>query len=542
MPFPSWLEQAVFYQIYPPSFYDANGDGIGDLPGIIAKLDYLQDLGVNALWLNPCFVSPFQDGGYDISDYYQVAPRYGTNEDLRRLFIEADRRGIRVLLDLVPGHTSVEHPWFKESAKHERNRYSDWYIWTDSVWTPPVPGLSMVRGYGERDGCYIANFFFCQPALNYGFATPDPAQPWQQPVDAPGPRAVREEMKRIMKFWLDQGAGGFRVDMAGSLVKGDPGGRETGRFWQEIRAWLDEEYPEACLVSEWGCPSRALTAGFHMDFMLPFGMAGYNSLFRKESGSGLGCDPYGWSFFHRLGYGNIREFLDPYLEEYERTKGIGFIAIPSGNHDISPRLGKNRDEDDLAVVFLFLLTMPGPPFIYYGDEIGLRGVEGLPSKEGGYGRTEARTPMQWDDGPNAGFSAAPAERLYLPVEPGPHRPNVAAQARRAGSLLDRVRCLIRLRKGHPALWAGGGFAPVHAVAGDPLFAYRRWSQEEDLLIALNPAARPAEAVLPAGLSAAPPAALYGPEDVFTAGEGGAWRLRLPAVSGGVYRIYPSGGR
>ena len=235
---PDWLEKAVFYEIYPQSFFDSNGDGIGDLPGILQKLEYLQYLGINAVWLNPCFASPFQDAGYDISDFYQVAPRYGTNEDLRTLFEEAGRLGIRILLDLVPGHTSIEHPWFQASARHKHNEFSDWYIWTDSGWTWEVPGVRLVNGYGERDATFITNFFYCQPALNYGFANPDPNYPWQQPVDAPGPQQVRKELRNIMKFWLDLGASGFRVDMAASLIKNDPGWRETIKLWQEIRVWL----------------------------------------------------------------------------------------------------------------------------------------------------------------------------------------------------------------------------------------------------------------------------------------------------------------
>ena len=360
------------------------------LPGILQKLEYLQYLGVNAVWLNPCFASPFQDAGYDVSDFYRVAPRYGTNDDLRTLFDEARRLGLRILLDLVAGHTSTEHPWFKESCKHERNRYSDWYIWTDSVWKWSAPGVQMVVGYAERDGNYVTNFFHFQPALNYGFANPDPNQPWQQPVDAPGPQAVRQELKNIMKFWLDLGASGFRVDMAGSLVKNDPGGKETARLWQEVRAWLDREYPEAAIVSEWSNPTVAIPAGFHMDFLLPFASPGYRSLFRKPS-----QDAY--SFFDPSGRGDIRIFLDEYLPLYQSTRDQGFIAIPSGNHDIAPRLGNGRTPRDLELAFLFLLTMPGVPFIYYGDEIGMRSLDGLPSKEGGYGRTGARTPMQWDD-------------------------------------------------------------------------------------------------------------------------------------------------
>jgi len=174
---PQWLEDAVFYQIYPQSFYDANGDGIGDIRGITQKLPYLSDLGVNAVWLNPCFVSPFQDAGYDVADYYKVAPRYGTNADLVRLFEQARRRGIRICLDLVPGHTSVDYAWFQASCRPRRNRYSDRYIWTRSVWDPGVPPLRFINGYSDRDGAYAINFFYCQPALNYGFARPDPGCP-----------------------------------------------------------------------------------------------------------------------------------------------------------------------------------------------------------------------------------------------------------------------------------------------------------------------------------------------------------------------------
>lgn len=532
---PSWLETAVFYQIYPQSFADSNGDGIGDLPGIIQKLDYLQSLGVNAIWINPCFTSPFLDAGYDVSDYYQVAPRYGANEDLRQLFQKAGRRGIRVLLDLVPGHTSIEHPWFKESCRPEPNQYSDWFIWTDSVWTPPLPGLQNVRGFADRDGAYVTNFFYSQPALNYGFTNPDPAYPWQQSVDDPGPQRVRQEMKNIMQFWLDMGASGFRVDMAASLVKFDFSGQETSRFWQWIRAWLDQDYPEAVLVSEWGYPRLAIPAGFHMDFTLHFRTEGYTALFRKSQGRGRGFDPYGWSFFDPAGHGNIREFMDFYLDHYAHTKGLGHIALLTGNHDISPRLSQGRSTADLELAFLFLLTMPGTPFIYYGDEIGLRTIYGLPSKEGGYQRTGVRTPMQWDSGPNAGFSTASAEQLYLTVDSSPDRPSVAAQQADPGSLLNRVRRLIALRKEHPALCASGDFTPVYAEAGLYPLIYRRSLGDEAFLVAINPPGRPAEAHLPLDAIPHQPQPLYGTPNAFTRTETG-WTICLPGVSGAVYRL------
>ncbi len=534
-PHPSWLEEAVFYQIYPQSFYDTNGDGIGDLPGIIQKLDYLAGLGINALWLNPCFESPFQDAGYDVSDYYKVAPRYGTNEDLRNLFLEAKKRGLRVFLDLVPGHTSIDHPWFKAACQADHNQYSDWYIWTSSAWEWEVPGYRVVSGHAERDASFIANFFYFQPALNYGFANPSSEELWQQPIDAPGPRQVREEIRKIMRFWLEMGASGFRVDMAGSLVKSDPDHREIKRLWQEMRAFLDREFPEAALVSEWSDPTVALAAGFHMDFLLPFGTPGWGALFRKPDGPGPSRDPYGFSFFDRSGNGNIREFLDDYLQHYLRTRGKGLIAFPTGNHDVAPRLGDRRDGEDLKLIFLMVLTMPGVPFIYYGDEIGMRTVKNLPSKEGGYDRTGARTPMQWDRSANAGFSRAAAGQLYLPVDPDPERPNVADQANSPESLLSHVRQLIALRKSHPALQASALFEPLYAEPGRCPFVYRRADGGETLLVAINPSEREVKVELPPETISMTVKTLYGYASGIEQRQD-RWLVSLPPVSGGVYQL------
>lgn len=527
-PAPDWLERAVFYEIYPQSFRDSNGDGIGDLRGIIEKLPYLHTLGVTGVWINPCFESPFRDAGYDITDFYRVAPRYGTNDDLRLLFAEARKLGIRVMLDLVAGHTSDQHPWFRQSQRHERNRYTDWYIWTDSVWTWFAPNQQVVVGAAERDANYIPNFFFFQPALNYGYAQPDPKAPWQQPVDAPGPRAVREEMKKIMRFWFDLGASGFRVDMAGSLVKNDPDGRATAALWHEFREWMDREYPDRAMVSEWSEPQVAIPAGFHMDFMLPFSKPGYKSLFRQT-----GADAT--AFFDTSGRGDIRRFLDEFEPLYAATRGRGFIAIPTGNHDTVPRLGDGRDPRELKVAHAFLLTMPGVPFIYYGDEIGMRSVAGLPSKEGGFGRTGARTPMQWDASPDAGFSAAPADRLYLPIDPAPDRPTVAAQQDGPGSLLNTVRMLIALRQAHPALQASGAFAAVVARAGELPFVYERSKNGECILVAINPAARPCEARLPAGFRCSAARALAGEAEALRSDALG-WSVQLPPVSYAIVRL------
>jgi len=477
--FPEWLEKAVFYQIYPPSFHDSNGDGIGDIPGIVGKLDYLESLGVNAVWVNPCFVSPFLDGGYDVSDYYKVAPRYGTNSDLKRLFREAHRKGIRVCLDLVPGHTSIQHPWFKASCRHTRNKYSDRYIWTPSAWNRGDGSIRFINGYAERNGNYAINFFYCQPALNYGFAEPAPEYEWQQPVDAPGPVAMRKELKNIMDFWLKRGADGFRVDMAASLVKNDPGCKQTIAIWREVRHWMQDRYPEAVLISEWAHPAKAMSAGFHADFMLHFGIAGYRSLFLDED-----C------FFQSDGGGDICGFLRPYLDQLSKTRRRGFIALPSSNHDCRRPHSEGRSPRQMKVFFSFLLMWPGIPFIYYGDEIGMRYLKGLASVEGGYERTGSRTPMQWDSSRNAGFSRASSQKLYLPIDSRKHRPTVEEQERRPSSLLNHVRRLLVLRELSPALQASGKIIPLYAKAGKYPFVFLRQRADEKFLVAVNPSAEP----------------------------------------------------
>ena len=278
-----WLKDAVFYEIYPQSFYDTNGDGIGDLKGIIEKLDYIKELGCNALWINPCFDSPFKDAGYDVRDYKLIAPRYGTNADAKALFEAAHAKGIHVLLDLVPGHTSEEHAWFKESSKPEKNEYSDRYIWTDSCFSAG-DGMPFIGGETDRNGTYILNFFKCQPALNYGYGKC--REKWQMPTDAPGPRATVEAVKDVMRFWLDMGCDGFRVDMASSLVKNDTHHKKyTCAIWRDIAAMLDKEYPEAALVSEWNQPRQSLKNGFDMDFMLEWQGNGDSWLMRKYYGA-----------------------------------------------------------------------------------------------------------------------------------------------------------------------------------------------------------------------------------------------------------------
>ncbi len=527
---PDWLRQAVFYQIYPQSFYDTNGDGIGDIPGIVKQLDYLQKLGVTALWLNPCFVSPFCDAGYDVADYYRVAPRYGTNDDLIRLFREAHQRGIRVCLDLVAGHTSVEHPWFQASSSRQRNRYSDHFIWTRHVWDEEDPSLRYLNGYTERNGNVVLNFFWCQPALNYGFAKPNPKYPWQQSMNAPGPRAVRAEMRRVMAFWLERGCDGFRVDMACCCVKGDTPDRKANiALWRDMRRWMEKRWPEAVLVAEWGHPAQAIDGGYHVDFMLHCGVPGYPALFFGKAGHGR-KEP---CFFDRAGRGSVNDFLRHYLPLYRYIKGRGYISIPSGNHDFA-RIRAGREPEDLKVAFAFLLTWPGVPFLYYGDEIGMRYLEDLPSKEGGYARTGARTPMQWSRGRNAGFSTAPAKQLYLPIDPSADRPDVASQERDPGSLLHFVRRLTALRRSSPALQADGALRVLHAAQRGGPFVYLRSAGSERFLVAINPSGRSVSATLPAVRLGSPqPVIEHG---VKLSEVGRRIRVSMNGVSYGVFRV------
>ena len=466
-----WLDNAVFYEIYPQSFKDTNSDGIGDFAGITEKLDYIRELGCTAIWMNPCYDSPFLDAGYDVRDYYLAAPRYGTNDDLKRLFEEAHKRGMHILLDLVPGHTSWEHKWFRESCKAGKNEFTDRYIWTDNTWEAPE-GMNALIGISERVGACGVNFFSHQPALNYGYYKPDPNKPWQQPTDSEGAKATLEAMKDIMRFWLGMGCDGFRVDMAHSLVKRDEDGKGTIRLWQDVRAFLDREFPEAAMVSEWGEPDKSLLGGFHMDFLLHFGPSHYNDLFRCEH-----------PFFG--GDGDASEFVAKYLESREKAGKDGLICIPSGNHDME-RLAKYIKGDRAKMAFAFLLSMPGAPFIYYGDEIGMRYIEGIPSVEGGYERTGSRSPMQWDDTVNAGFSAAPSDRLYIRVDPLADRPNVKAQRADSGSLLNEVRKLISLRQAHSALQSRGEIRFVYSEKDKYPLAYIRADESERILVILNP--------------------------------------------------------
>lgn len=486
---PSWLVNAIFYAIYPQSFYDTNADGIGDLQGIIEKLPYIESLGCNAIWIHPCFISPFNDAGYDVADFCRIAPRYGTNADMKRLLKAAHKIGIKVCLDLVAGHTSTEHHWFKESCKAESNEFSNRYIWNDS-WCSDSDGMPAIRGYSQRAASYITNFFWSQPALNYGFAKPNPKCPWQLPVDHPDCIATRDALKEVIRFWLDMGVDGYRVDMASSLIKKDPDNKETIKLWQDIFSEVQTEYPEAVWISEWFENVKAIEAGYHIDFATIFSADSYQMLFRAEEKANLhytsGHEKFskvGDSYFAKAGKGDASIYIKDMSRILKKISGNGYIGHFTSNHDIT-RINVNRNQKEIELVFAFIFTIPGVPFIYYGDEIGMRYMGELLDKEGGYTRTGSRTPMQWTAGRNAGFSAG--KELYLPIDEKKNAPNVEKQEGISRSLLNAVRKLTTLRNEVPAFQADGDFETILAEKNVYPLVYIRRKGDSKVLVVINP--------------------------------------------------------
>ena len=458
---PQWLENAVIYQVYPSSFKDSDGNGIGDIPGVLSKLDYIESLGVNVVWFNPLFESGWIDGGYDILDYYKVDSRFGTNTDLVTLIDECHKRGIKVLLDLVPGHTSMDHPWFKQSMQADANQqYSDYFIWSDVLpdekaekdlqkmlasenpfqdtrgkWmlASEVPGA-------ERAKYYMKNFYACQPSLNFGFANPDPNHPWEQGVNDPGPLAVKQELKDILAFWFSKGVDGFRVDMASSIIKNDKDKSAIVAFWREIRGWMDENYPDRMLMAEWNNPRYCLAAGFNVDMYLNSQGSSNRRMYfdrKHQADGGVYFSLNGGKESLKDLYGNpwpedkidrsmdaeamLLKYYDSYSQSIDWTRDWGYFATITGNHDhLRLNTGARNSADQLKVMMAWVLTQQ-LPILYYGDEIGMRSLADLPNVEGanhnGKERSGARTPMQWDSSANAGFSTCAEEDLYLPICP-----------------------------------------------------------------------------------------------------------------------------
>lgn len=557
---PDWLKTAVFYDIYPSSFKDSDGNGIGDLPGIISKLDYVKSLGVDAIWMNPIYKSGWFDGGYDIIDYYQVDPRFGTNADVKRLVEEAHKRGLKVCLDLVPGHTSNQAEWFKRAATEgPEGRYADYYIFADVIspkdsadikkrllsedpdnsklgpWVPTDEAkIKLKEGEKYTGNFYMKNYYPCQPALNFGYAKPDPKKPWQQPLDAPGPKALRREMKNIMAYWFDLGVDGFRVDMAESLVRNDKDKKGVMSVWKDMREWLDREYPGKVLIAEWGSPEHSLPGGFDMDFPLIHKSPGYKQITRGTyKGKGVGDDAY----FQKSGKGAYDIFVKEFNDQYQKSKDYGYISLFSANHDINRLNSENRDTPDQIKTFMtFLLTMPGVPFIHYGDEIMMRNVKGLPSVEGSREeRSGTRTPMQWDNTATAGFSTAAPENLYLPVFTDNGKLTVEAQEKDPNSVLNFTRALIKLRHEHPMLANAGNWETISDSNNPYPWVYTRSNGDETYIIALNPGAKGVTYTLDNASASALETLIANGKVTTHKGKKGI-EIKLPGVSSAIFKV------
>jgi alpha-glucosidase len=481
MPESTWWKRGIVYQVYPRSFQDTNGDGVGDLEGIRQRLGYLAWLGVDAIWISPIFPSPMADFGYDVSDYCAVDPLFGTLADFDRLAAEAHQRGLKVILDFVPNHTSDQHPWFVESRSSRKSPKRDWYVWRDPKpnGSPPNNWISNFGGSAwEWDAAtgqfYLHSFLREQPDLN-----------WRNP-------AVRAAMYDALRFWLDRGVDGFRVDVIWLMIKDadfrdnpsnpayQPSQAEINRFLQvhsadqpevheviaEMRGVL-EEYSDRVLIGEIYLPLERLVAYYGKDL----------------SGAHL---PFNFQLIHTAW--NARE-LAMLVREYEAALPEG--GWPNwvlGNHD-QPRIAARIGDAQARVAAMLLLTLRGTPTMYCGDEIGLGKIEIPPDRVQdpweknepglGLGRDPERTPMQWDGSRNAGFTAG---EPWLPLAPDYAARNVETLKQDPASILTLYRRLIAFRRRHPALGVGS-YHPVE-TDGD-LFAYERRHRDERLLMALN---------------------------------------------------------
>ena len=528
---PDWLKAAVFYQIYPSSFQDSDGNGIGDLKGIRSRLDYIQSIGVDTIWLNPIFKSAFKDGGYDVIDYYQVDPRFGTNSDLVQLAKEVHRRKMHIVLDLVAGHSSNQSEWFKQSMEADNNlQYSDYYIWAQNKPSDlsEQDASRWVEANAPRAKFYIKNYYDVQPALNYGYAHPDPNHAWEQSVDAPGPQAVRRELENIITFWLEKGVDGFRVDMASSLVKGDPDKTATIALWKDISGWFRGKFPAGVLIAEWFNPKQSIAAGFDVDFMRPGKLTSAN-----ERGSATPAKVY----FSKAGEGSPADWETYFKDQYENTVGKGYTSLPTGNHD-QPRIASEdrKDPAELKVLLAFILTQPGIPLIYYGDELGMKYIANSPDVEGSRNRSGSRTPMQWDGGDDAGFSTSSKEKLYIPLDPDPNRPTVANQDKDPNSQLNYVRGLLKLRKSAAALGNEGGLEFLSDVSQPYPLVYMRHKGNERYVIAINPTNKSVEAKI-ASQSAHRASYSFGTTETSSYKTGnGVDTIQLPPVSAAVFKL------
>jgi maltose alpha-D-glucosyltransferase/alpha-amylase len=504
-----WYKNAVFYELNVRAFFDSNGDGHGDLRGVIQKLDYLVNLGVDCIWLLPIYPSPMKDDGYDIADFYTVLAEFGGLDDLKALIAEAHQRGLRVIMDLVLNHTSDQHPWFQAARASRNSPYRQYYVWSDSDQIYSQTRIIFVDTepsnwtWDEQAGQYFWHrFYACQPDLNY---------------DSP---AVQEEMIRVMRYWLDLGIDGFRADAVPYLFEREGTNcenlPETHAYLKRIRRFVDENYPGRillCEANQWPEDVRPYFGDgdeFHLGFHFPVMPRIYMALERGQRAPLAWIlertppipDDCQWCIFLR----NHDELTLEMVTEEER-QWMWQVYAPEPRmrlnlgirRRLAPLLGNDRRKIELANSLLF--SLPGSPIIYYGDEIGMGDDIWLPDRNG------VRTPMQWENGQNAGFSSAQPASLFTPViadeSYSPERVNVAAQVADPGSLWHTLRRMIAIHKANRA-FGWGGFAWADAGV-DSVAAYWRGDGDQRLLI-LNNLSDNSQAIslaLPTGLGRMP---------------------------------------
>lgn len=474
-----WWRDGIIYQIYPRSFYDTNGDGIGDLNGIRSKLDLLKELGISAIWLSPVYPSPDVDFGYDVADYTGIDPQYGSMENFDRLVEEAHARDIRVVMDLVLNHTSDQHPWFLKSRQSRDNPFADWYLWRD-----PLPGggkpnnwASMVGGSGweyvpERGQYYFHLFYKEQPDLN-----------WRNPD-------VKEALLNVFRFWLDRGVDGFRLDIFNCYFK-DAGFRNNPpqlgiRRFDRQKHIYDIDQPEMLPVLK---EIREVLDAYPERYAVGETFLGNNLSGVRYCGSDLLHGVFDFDFLEN------RWSPAAFLKSIQKWENLGREDIwPTyvlGNHDV-PRIASRfgRSDEKLKLLAALQLTMRGTPFIYSGEMIGMQDI---PIKRSQIldpvgkhywpffiGRDGCRSPIQWDESPQAGFTSG---NPWLPVHADYTSRNVKNQLKDENSLLNFYKRLIHLRREYPALQRG----MFQALTLDPrsILAYLRQTEEQTILAAFN---------------------------------------------------------
>lgn len=478
----SWWETGVVYQIYPRSFQDSNGDGVGDLAGIRQRLDYIEALGVDAIWLSPIFPSPMADFGYDVADYCEVAEIFGNLDEFDALLADVHRRGLKLLLDFVPNHSSTEHPWFVESRASRASPKRDWYFWRDPApgggppnnWTSDMGGSSWE--FDPATGQYYLHAFLKEQAdLN-----------WRNPE-------VREAMIQVLRFWFDRGIDGFRIDVLWHCIKAEDlrdnplNPAFTPEMGEKLKV-LQHHSAHQPEIHEVANAFRTLADGFGErllvgEICLPLDQL--MTYYGTPDAPGVHL-PFNFQLFEAPWEAAV---IGKIIAEYEAALPPG--GWPNwvlGSHD-APRLAGRIGEAQARVAAVLLLTLRGTPTLYQGDEIGIgkviippdrvRDPQDLRQPGKGLGRDGARTPMPWDDGAFAGFSTV---EPWLPLNADWPVRNVAAQNADPGSMLSLYRRLLSLRREHPALTVGD----LALLPSDPeVLLYERCEGDERLLVALN---------------------------------------------------------